>query len=259
MLSQNFFTHFNIRRWPVVAVLSLTLFATGGCGVFTNVANIGKEPKLSKIQNPLVESDYEPITLPMPSPEPVSYSPNSLWRNGARGFFRDQRARRIGDILTINILIEDSASLSNNSSASRTSSEDVKIPALAGFETQLVKQLPAGALASQLLDTDGSSSHAGVGAITRNESISLKIAAVVTQIMPNGNFVVMGRQEVRVNRERRDLSISGVIRPEDISSINTIDYEKIAEARISYGGQGQISNVQQPRYGHQIIEAVSPF
>jgi flagellar L-ring protein precursor FlgH len=82
---------------------------------------------------------------------------------------------------------------------------------------------------------------------------------VVTDRLPNGNFVIAGRQEVRVNSELRELRIAGVIRPEDISSRNTIDYFKVAEARIAYGGRGTISRVQKPRYGQRLYEFVVPF
>jgi flagellar L-ring protein FlgH len=81
----------------------------------------------------------------------------------------------------------------------------------------------------------------------------------VTQVLPNGNLVVQGRQELRVNFEVRELQITGVIRQQDISSTNTVSYTKLAEARISYGGRGQLTDVQQPRYGQQLLDIIAPF
>ena len=128
-----------------------------------------------------------------------------------------------------------------------------------GYESSLSRVLPEAILPGSLIDLDSKTSNEGLGTIERDETIELKIAATVSQKLPNGNLVIHGRQEVRVNYETRDLQIAGVIRPEDISSSNTISYEKIAEARIAYGGRGQITDVQQPRYGTQVIDILFPF
>ncbi|MEQ9124047.1 MAG: flagellar basal body L-ring protein FlgH, partial [Alphaproteobacteria bacterium] len=190
--------------------------------------------------------------MPMPRPAQAPRYANSLWRPGARAFLKDQRADEVGDIVTVVIQIEDSATLTNKSSRSRTNSEAADIPALGGLESKLAKILPKAVNPASLIDFGSDTSNSGEGAIDREEEIILKVAAIVTQTLPNGNLVLLGRQEVRVNFEMRELIVSGVIRPEDIASDNSVSYEKIAEARISYGGRGHISDFQQPRYGQQL-------
>ena len=198
--------------------------------------------------------------MPMPAPAAMTYNDNSLWRSGARAFFRDQRARHIGDILTVNVVISDSASIDNETSRTRTGSDGVDIPAVAGLETLLVsKLLPSGAGTSPLIETNSSSASRGSGTVDRSEALRTNVAAVISQVLPNGNLVIEGRQEVRVNFEVRELIVAGIVRPEDIASDNTIDSRKIAEARISYGGRGQITDLQQPRYGQQVLDILLPF
>ncbi|OUR75701.1 flagellar basal body L-ring protein [Alphaproteobacteria bacterium 46_93_T64] len=246
---------------PVVKI-SLLLGVTvslAGCNAYSRIASIGSEPPLSKIENPMTRNDYQPVTLPMPRPEPVIQQANSLWRPGSRAFFKDQRASRIGDILTVMIQIEDKATLSNKTTTTRTASESAGITNLLGLESQLAKVLPEAVDPASLADAGSSHAVEGSGAVTRNETIEMEIAAIVTQILPNGNMVISGRQEVRVNFESRDLYVTGVVRPEDISSANTIESSKIAEARVAYGGRGHLSDVQQARYGQQLFDIVFPF
>ena len=149
--------------------------------------------------------------------------------------------------------------MSNESNRTRSGSESAGVPNLLGYEAQLNSVLPKSVDPTKLIGTNSSSSANGKGAVTRSEAITLKVAAIVTQVLPNGNLVVSGKQEVRVNYELRELNIAGVVRPEDIVSDNTISYEKIAEARISYAGRGQINDVQQPRWGQQLIDVLFPF
>lgn len=249
-------THFN--RLGLCAALGSALLLSA-CGSLDRVANIGKAPDMTRIENPVLEKSYQPVSLPMPAPQTASAKPNSLWQSGRQTFFKDQRARQIGDILTVMIDIEDEAELENSSSRSRSASESAGLDSLLGYEQSLDRILPEAVDNSSLAGADSDSAHNGTGSIEREEDIELKIAALVTQILPNGNMVIHGRQEVRVNFEKRILELDGVIRPEDISNTNSISYEKIAEARISYGGEGQITDVQQPRYGQQLYDIVFPF
>lgn len=231
-----------------------------GCNLANRLAEVGDAPKLSRIENPGAgPNGVQPISLPMPAPVMIKRQPNSLWRPGSRAFLKDQRASEIGDILTIIIEIADSANISNTTNRSRTNAEDASASAFIGFETKVADLLPDAFDPTNLVDLDSNSSSQGAGSVARNETVNLRIAALVTQVLPNGNMVVSGRQEVRINYEKRELLVAGLIRPEDITNTNTIGYDQIAEARIAYGGQGHISDVQQPRYGQQVFDILWPF
>jgi flagellar L-ring protein precursor FlgH len=180
--------------------------------------------------------------MPMPKPEAVSYNANSLWRNGSRSFFKDQRAHQIGDLLTVTVNITDQANFANETQRSRTATEDSGITNFLG--ASLLSGNAAKVLPGRILTADGTSASDGKGSIQRQESLQTNVAAVVTQLLPNGNMVVEGKQEIRVNMEMRELIVAGIVRPEDIQSDNTIDSSKIAQARISYGGRGQITDVR---------------
>ncbi len=245
-----------LARTAVIAALTLTL---GACNALTRLSEVGQEPTLAAIQNPAVLHGNQPIAMPMPPPMVVDRQPNSLWRPGSRAFLKDQRASEVGDILTVVIDIEDDASITASTSRTRTAGEDSSATSLLGYEGSLAAVLPEAVNPLSLIDLDSNSSSTGAGSVARDETINLRIAALVTQVLPNGNLVIAGRQEVRVNYEIRQLQIAGMIRPEDITSGNTIGYDQVAEARISYGGRGQVSDVQQPRYGQQIYDIIWPF
>ncbi len=242
------------------ALLGIFVLSVSGCNFLTRLSEVGEEPKLSKISDPTEEKGYAPVSMPMPTPVVALPNSNSLWRPGAKGFFKDQRAANVGDLITVQITIEDSASLENTTEQKRgEDSDSLSIGALGGLENTISKALPSSTSLDNLLDVTSSKNSSGQGTIDRKETISLTVAAVVTQILPNGNLVIQGTQEVRVNYEMRQLQITGIIRREDISSNNTIESEKIAELRMAYGGRGTISDLQQPRYGRQLIDIVSPF
>ncbi|MEO1200401.1 MAG: flagellar basal body L-ring protein FlgH [Pseudomonadota bacterium] len=246
-------------RWTRPVCTALLALSVAGCSAADRLANIGETPALSAIEDPTTAPGYQPVNMPMPDPEPPIYNSNSLWRTGSRAFFEDQRAARIGDILTVQVQITDRATLDNRSERSRDNSEDFQLEALVGLESAITNTLPADASTSGLVNLDSDASSDGSGSIDREERIQTQIAAVITQVLPNGNLVIEGRQEVRVNFEVRELIVAGIVRPEDIASDNTIDSSKIAEARISYGGRGQITDVQQPRYGQQVLDVLLPF
>jgi flagellar L-ring protein precursor FlgH len=238
----------------VLAALSATLLSS--CSTLDRIANIGEQPPLSAIENPTTQPGYKPVHMPMPTPQPASYSPNSLWRNGSRAFFKDQRAHQVGDILTVKVKFTDKATLENDTARSRKNSED------SGVDNFFGKQkLPVlnSALPTKLFTADSTASSEGKGSVDRKEELSTNVAGVITQVLPNGNLVMEGRQEIRVNFEIRELIVAGIVRPEDIESDNTIDSTKIAQARIAYGGRGQITDVQQPRYGQQVMDILLPF
>ncbi|HEY4345107.1 MAG TPA: flagellar basal body L-ring protein FlgH [Parvibaculum sp.] len=248
-----------IRRALGFAAAATLAAALAGCSAMDRIDQIGAAPALAPISNPTTSPGYRPVTMPMPAPEQVVYQPNSLWRAGSRAFFRDQRASKVGDILTVIINIADSAKVDNATKRSRANSETAALPNFLGLESKLKNVLPDAVDPTALVDASSGGSSAGTGSVDRKESVELTIAGVVTQVLPNGNLVIEGRQEVRVNFEVRELLIAGIVRPEDISNTNTILHTQIAEARISYGGRGQISDVQQPRYGQQLYDVIMPF
>jgi flagellar L-ring protein precursor FlgH len=242
-----------------LAVMGLLACLLAGCNSLERLSQVGDKPPLSPVENPTHTSSYKPVSMPMPKPIATSYMPNSLWRPGSRAFFKDLRANDVGDIVTINIAIDDDASVSNTTTRTRNNSENIDIDALAGYRSDLSTFLPEAVNPADLLAFDSQTNNNGGGTITRSEAITLDVAAVVTQVLPNGNLVIHGRQETRVNYEIRELQIAGVIRPQDITSTNTVNYNDIAEARLSYGGSGHISDFQQPRWGTQIIDIIMPF
>src|ERR1700749_329882 len=250
------FSH-GCKRVALAGSLIALACVGSGCSAVNRLSQIGEQPKLTSIDNPTTQPGYKPVSMPMPKPETVSYSPNSLWRNGSRSFFKDQRAHQIGDLLTVTVVINDQANFANETQRNQTGSTGSTISDFIGAKAlspQAQKFLPG-----NLLTANGTSQFDGKGSIQRQETLTTNIAAVVTQVLPNGNMVVEGKQEIRVNFEMRELIVAGIVRPEDIQSDNTIDSSKIAQARISYGGRGQITDVQQPRYGQQVMDVLLPF
>jgi len=229
------------------------------CSAVDRLKGIGEAPPLSAIENPVAQPGYRPVQMPMPPLQPRATANNSLWRSGSRAFFKDQRAAQVGDLLTVRVRITDSAKIDNSTQRSRQNGENFGAEAFFGAEQQLSKILSDGVRPEALVKGSSSSSSNGAGSVKRQEQLATDIAAIVTQTLPNGNLVIEGRQEVRVNFEVRELIVAGVVRPEDIEAGNTIESTKIAQARISYGGRGQISDVQQPRYGQQALDVLLPF
>jgi flagellar L-ring protein precursor FlgH len=231
-----------------LALLTASALSLAACGnTLSRLSEMGREPSLSPIANP---QDAQPkVTMPMPRPEPERAGA-SLWRTGARAFFKDQRANQIGDVVTVVISVSDNASLSNSSTRGRTANDGANISGLFGYDpSSIVGRLPGG---QNAIGTPGQQGSAGTGNL-------LGVAAVVTQVLPNGNLVLYGTQEVRVNYEARQLQVTGVARPSDILSDNTIRHDRLAEARVAYGGRGTLSDLQQPRWGYQMIDIISPF
>ena len=247
------------KHLQLAATVGLSLTVIGCGNTLERIARVGNEPPMSPIENPNASELYKPVSLPMPDPLTDTRQPASLWRQGSRAFFKDQRAGRVGDILTVVIQIADNAQLNNKTSRSRDANENAALDAFLGYETRIPKIFDDDANPADLVNADSSGASNGTGSTQRQEEVDLRMAAVITQIMPNGNLVIQGSQQVRVNYELRDLAVKGVIRPEDITSLNEVPYDKIAEARISYGGEGTISDLQQPRYGQQVYDILFPF
>jgi flagellar L-ring protein precursor FlgH len=246
-----------VKRMTLLGLVAATL---GACNTTSRLSEIGDGPKLTEITNPTAMPQYRPVSLPMPEPRVQQENPNSLWRQGAKAFFKDHRAKEVGDILTVSLSLNDSATLANKTERDRADSESANVTALLGFETKLAKNnLPADFDPTAAANFGNTHATSGDGSIGRSEQVTLTFAAVVTQILPNGSLVIMGRQEVLVNSEMRELMVTGVIRPGDIESTNTITHDRIAEMRVAYGGRGTLSNLQQPRWGTQVWDTLFPF
>ena len=254
-----FFRNFTPGLYRMLFVASLTA-ALIGCSAVDRFADIGEQPPLAPVENPAEKPGFATVSMPMPAPQSPLHLANSLWRPGARAFFKDQRAARVGDILTVVVNIDDEADITNSTTRSRQFSEDSDLTGFLGYQSSLNRVLPQALTnGTDIVNLANSNSNTGTGTVDREEQITFEIAAVVTQVLPNGNMVLYGHQEIRVNFEIRELTVAGVVRPEDITSTNTIQHTQIAKARFAYGGRGQLTDVQQPRYGAQVLDVILPF
>ena len=234
-----------------ISIALLVTTALSACSTVDRLENIGEAPKLAKVGNPAGSQ----IVADIPRPAPITHVNNSLWQPNAASFFHDPRASNIGDVITVNVSTSDAAKLSNTTSRSRANSDDANLTNFFGLE----KSLPSSMDPSSLVKMGSDTSNVGAGAVARSEAINLTLAALVAQVLPNGNLVIDGHQQVRVNNELRDMRVSGIVRREDITQDNTVNLTQIAEARISYGGKGTVSDVQQPRLGSQLFDILMPW
>lgn len=235
----------------VIAFLSLA-----ACG---RLDQVGRAPEFSPLEGSYQHHAMYSTPLPEDILPQTPTDASSLWTAGRSSLFGDRRAAQRGDILTVVIEIDDKAEISNFSGRNRAGSENMGMPSLFGIPQRLDDQLPAGASMAEAVSTTGTASYKGSGNVSRKEKLTLRVAATVVEELANGVLRIEGQQEVRVNFELRELIISGYVRPIDISRQNEITYDKIAGARISYGGRGQITDVQQPRYGQQVADILLPF
>lgn len=246
--------------WARKSLAIVVGLMASGCTVAERLSEVGQVPELRPIEDPRQQPAYQPVSLPMPEPMPPrSAGANSLWREGARGFFKDQRARQVGDILTVSVDLADTAALNNETTRSRQNSDSLDLGKVLGLENIIDEILPNPIDPAELVEIASSLSNAGTGEVSRSEDIEFNIAAIIIQLLPNGNLVLMGRQEIRVNFEVREIIVAGIVRPEDVTPQNTIQHDKIAELRVGYGGRGQLTDVQQPRYGAQVLDIILPY
>ena len=234
------------------------LIALAACGI----QDIGQPPEMTTIgragedAQPILTAERASLAVPPPQPARYAYQQGSLWSTGPSGLLGDKRARNVGDLLTVVIEIDDKAEMKNTTDRERSGSEDAGVDAFFGAGNIL----PPGAMKlNPSLGINSGSEFSGSGSIKRNEKLMLRVAATVVQVLPNGQLVIQGDQEVRVNYELRDLQVTGIVRTEDISRHNEVEYDRIAGARIVYGGRGQLSSAQQPRYGQQVVDRYMPY
>ncbi len=237
-----------------LVILAMVL-ALSGCGVLSRLSEVGRDPAMTPTTDPTKDPKWRPITMPMPAGQASPNQSNALWRSGSRAFFKDQRAAQVGDIVTVLVNMNDAANLKNVTTATRTGTETAGMPNFFGLEAMLPKAVNP----SSLVSSSSTNSNVGTGQIQRNEAVTLRLAGVVTQVLPNGNLVIAARQQFMVNSELRDLQVTGVIRPQDIASDNTVLHDRMAEARIAYGGRGQLTDLQRARWGQQMMDILMPW
>jgi flagellar L-ring protein precursor FlgH len=239
----------------MIVCLGVAAVSLSACGTLSRLSEVGRDPTMTPTQDPTKDPKWRPLTMPMPSGQPSPNQASSLWRSGSRAFFKDQRAAQVGDIVTVLVNMNDAANLKNVTSAVRASTETAGIPNLFGLEAILPKAINPATLVS----SSSGNSNTGTGQIQRTEAVTLRLAGIITQVLPNGNLVVAASQEFMVNSELRELKVTGVIRPQDIASDNTVLHDRMAEARIAYGGKGQLTDVQRARWGQQMMDILMPF
>lgn len=237
--------------------ISILFCLTACSSTLDKLANVGKAPQFDNIELPPLQN--KPIAEAKHEPVIATQAVNSLWQPNSKTFFHDRRAWKVGDIVKIHVMISDSAKLDNASAHNRNGKDSMGVTSLFGKAGKMAKFVSKAADPTKLLDTSSNRNYKGNGNISRKEDIDVQIAAIVTQILGNGNLLLKGKQEVRVNNELRAITVAGIVRPNDINSENTVRSDQIAEARISYGGRGFVSDYQQPPIGNQIIDAISPF
>lgn len=225
----------------------------------TKLGEVGKAPAFSPLEGSYQHHAMYSMQVPEYAEPTGPTEASSLWTAKSGSLFGDRRAGQRGDILTVVIQIDDKAEISNSSGRSRNGSQNMSIPSLFGIPQRLDAKLPTGATMADAVSSSSDSTFSGQGSVQRNEKLTLRVAATVVDELPNGVLRIEGQQEVRVNFELRELIVTGYVRPADISRQNEITYDRIAGARIAYGGRGQITDVQQPRYGQQIADTVLPF
>ena len=244
-----------MTRLPI-RLACLAVLSVAACG---RLGDVGQVPEFQSPVNGNEVYAMNSGALPETRVAAARHEGASLWRAGRASLLGDRRASQRGDILTVVIEIDEGATISNATERGRSGTEQMSLPQFLGLPQQLDEHLPEGASLADAVDTSSSSASSGSGSVRRNEELTLRVAATVTEVLQNGALRIEGTQEVRVNYEIRELLVTGYVRPEDISRQNEITYDRIAGARISYGGRGQISDVQQPRYGQQIADIILPF
>ena len=235
----------------------LSVFFLSGCDVmFRQLKEVGRPPTMQEVN---VYNDATEQNVVQQNHSNFQAKNNSLWEPETKSFlFREDKAKKVGDILKVKVTISDKAKLDNKTSTSRDSKSKFGMPGMFGLQSQF-KKINKDINPSSLIHESSKSGDSGSGKIDRKEVIETTVAATIIKVLPNGNLLIRGTQEIRVNFELREIFISGIIRPEDISSDNSVELSQIAEARVSYGGKGQITQYQQPPYGKQVLDILSPF
>lgn len=266
-----------LRRTHLKVLSLIFTLLLQGCAL-ERLSQVGDAPKLSQIHNPTQLPGYNPVSMPMPHPHEEPNRINSLWQTGSKAFFKDQRASKVGDIITIVVEIDQQESIEVNPNIQKSTSNDVTVNNALGYEYKAQKLMPkkqpssatavgaaslagtiAGAVQPQWMKYSSKPSLSGTGKYDIKDKMNFKLAATVIQILANGNMVVQGRTEIKLANEVREIEVKGIIRREDVGASNTIKSDKIAEMRINYAGRGDLSDLNEIPWGQQIASKVLPF
>ena len=235
------------------------IFPLGGCNMAERLSNVGDPPELSQIQNPQLVDNYKPVSMPMPGPEGPPVQGNSLWQNGSRAFFKDQRASKVGDVITVDIKFDNKTNIDDKLEVDRTSTQSVPINNLFGYEKYAKKIFPNAVDPKHFTNLGSNTDLKTKGTRERTDAMDIKIAATIIQMLPNGNMVIQGRREMRISGEVRTVELKGIIRREDIAAGNRIKYAKIAEARLSDVSKGEVSDLNTTPWGQEVLNKIMPF
>lgn len=234
-----------------ILLISILTFALQACSPY-------QPPETTNINETMQDDFTKDLIADYMSSQPKTKAPGSLWQSGSRGFFKDNRAKTVGDIITVNVSVSITANTSANTSAKQTNNSKAGISGLLNLTDNLTHVgLTTGS--AGLLDTDSDRSFSGAGSTDRSDSLNTTMAATVTQVLPNGHMVIRGKREVVLNYEKQMMEIAGIVRPEDVSANNTISSNQIAQARVSYGGKGTVNEVQQKKWGVRFLDRWMPF
>lgn len=258
-------------HWLMMFLLPVVLT---GCRWGEQLSTLGEPPNMTRIQDPTANPGFVPVTMPLPPMQASARDSNSLWEPGSRAFFKDQRANRVGDIVTATVEVNQAESMKMTPNIKRENKGLLTVGSMMGLEnvTNRVfhnsrdKNADGSAKHNHLANPNGSLINfdskpelKGQAEYKVDDNIQFKIACYVVQMLPNGNMVIQGRQEIRLVNELREITIMGIVRREDITASNTVHSNKIAEMRISYGGRGDLSDMQSFPIGQQFLNKVMPF
>ncbi len=201
----------------------------------------------------------ERYSLPMTEEKILPPNEGGIYSVKSKNLYQDNRARRVGDILLVKIVETSSGKKSANTKTSRASSLTGGISSFFGFEQSLLTKGGEHTPSRTSMDADLSSGFEGKAETSRDSVVSATISAKVMEVTMDGNLIIQGYREVRVNNETQHIILSGIVRPTDISQDNSILSSSIADARIEYNGTGTLADRQQPGWLANAIDVIWPF
>jgi len=209
------------------------------------------------------KKDNNVIVIPEPLEEiqnvqQPTHTPGSLWSSSSGSLVSDHKAMDVGDIVTITIAESASASREATTSSNRDTTITAGIPNFFGVENAPFID-DYGINLNELINANFADQFEGSGKTVRSGDLTASLSTQVINVYPNGNFKIRGGKEVMVNNEVQIIYLTGIVRPVDITAANTVDSNKILNARISYTGRGPVADKQEPGWLTRTIDNVWPF